>query len=43
MRSWHIRIVIGVRVIVTMSSGINTVRVAEKQLRAQKRPHGDRP
>ena len=37
------RIVIGVRVIVTMSSGIRTVRVAEKQPRAQKSPHGERP
>ena len=31
LRSWHIRIVMGVRVMVTMSSGMRTVSVAEKQ------------
>ena len=43
LSSWHMRIVMGVRVIVTMSSGISTVRQPEKMLSAQKRPHGERP
>eukprot|EP00967_Tisochrysis_lutea_P057199 scaffold72490_cov26-Tisochrysis_lutea.AAC.2 len=43
LSSWHIRIVMGVRVIVTMSSGMRTVRHAEKQPSAQKSPHGERP
>jgi len=37
------RIVMGVSVMVTMSSGMSTVSVPEKQPSAQKRPHGDRP
>ena len=37
------RMVIGVSVMVTMSSGISTVSVAEKQPSAQKSPHGERP
>ena len=37
------RIVMGVRVIVTMSSGIRTVRQPEKIPSAQKSPHGERP
>ena len=37
------RIVTGVIVIVTMSSGITTVITPEKQPSAQKSPHGERP
>ena len=37
------RMVMGVSVIVTISSGMSTVRVPEKIPSAQKSPHGDRP
>ena len=37
------RMVIGVSVMVTISSGMSTVNVAEKQPSAQKSPHGERP
>ena len=43
LSSWHMRIVTGVMVIVTMSSGMTTVITPEKQPSAQKRPHGERP
>eukprot|EP00962_Isochrysis_galbana_P025880 scaffold8005_cov118-Isochrysis_galbana.AAC.5 len=43
LSNWHMRMVIGVSVMVTMSSGMRTVRQAEKQPSAQNRPHGDRP
>ena len=43
LSSWHIRSVIGVSVIVTMSSGMSTVIVPLKTASAQKSPHGERP
>ena len=43
LSSWHMRMVTGVMVMVTMSSGMTTVITPEKQPSAQKRPQGDRP
>ena len=43
LSNWHMRMVTGVSVIVTMSSGMSTVSVAEKHPSAQKRPQGERP